>query len=65
MIIDILNKVLLFLLILSILNVVRNSFFLLQSFREKNRFVLDKYNLIVLGISISYIVLAIIDSIKL
>tara|TARA_Y100000310_G_scaffold336896_1_gene422602 strand:- start:47 stop:244 length:198 start_codon:yes stop_codon:yes gene_type:complete len=65
MIIDILNKFLFFLLILSTLNVIRNSFFLLRSFREEEKFFLGKGSLLMLGISISYIIVAIIDGIKL
>jgi len=63
--IDILNKVLFFLLILSILNIIRNGFFLLRSFTEEEKFLLDKRSLLFLGISISYVVLTIIDGIKL
>lgn len=65
MIIDIFNKILLFLLILSILNVVRTSFFLLRNIKENERFTLNKPSLIVLGMSISYILLTLIDGIKL
>ncbi len=63
--IDILNKILLFLLFLSGVNIIRHSFFLLKSFKDGKRFVLDKGSLIVLGMSISYILLIIIDGIKL
>ena len=63
--IDILNKVLFFLLILSILNITRNGFFLLRSFTEEEKFLLDKRSLLFLGVSISYVVLTIIDGIKL
>ena len=65
MMIDIVNKILLFLLFLSALNIIRHSFFLLKSFKDGKRFVLDKGSLIVLGMSISYILLIIIDGIKL
>jgi hypothetical protein len=65
MMIDILNKILLFLLFLSGVNIIRHSFFLLKSFKDGKRFVLDKGSLIVLGMSISYILLIIIDGIKL
>ena len=65
MIIDILNKLFLFLFFLSILNVVRNSFFLIRSVKQEERFSLEKNRLLFLGISISYILLMIIDGIKL
>ncbi len=65
MIIDILNKVFLFLLILSILNVIRNSFFLVRSFKDGDRFKLNKPSLLILGMSISYILLTLIDGINI
>lgn len=63
--IDILNKVLLFLLILSTLNIIRNGFFLLRNFKEEEKFLLNKRSLLLLGVSISYVLLTIIDGIKL
>jgi hypothetical protein len=65
MIIDILNKVLFFLLIFSSLNIIRHGFFLIKSFKDSERFILDKKSLIVLGMSISYVLLMIMDGIKL
>ena len=62
--VDILNKILLFLLILSILNVTRNAFFLLKSFREEEKFLLNRGSLVILGVSISYIIMTIIDGVK-
>ena len=63
--VDILNKVFLFLLILSILNVIRNTFFLIRSYVDKERFKLGKPSLLILGMSISYIILTLIDGIKI
>ena len=65
MMIDILNKLFLFLFFLAILNVVRNGFFLIRSVKQEERFSLDKNRLLFLGISISYILLMIIDGVKL
>jgi hypothetical protein len=65
MMIDILNKIFLFLLILSILNVIRNSFFLVRSFKDGDRFKLNKPSLLILGMSISYIILTLIEGIKI
>ncbi len=65
MLIDILNKFFVFLLILSILNVIRNSFFLIRNFRAEERFVLNKSSLLYLGMSISYIVLFLFEGIKI
>jgi|3_EtaG_2_1085321.scaffolds.fasta_scaffold76744_4 hypothetical protein len=65
MVVDILNKFLLFLFFLSILNVIRNGFFLFRSVKETQRFTLDKGELIVLGMSISYILSLIIYGIKI
>jgi hypothetical protein len=62
--IDILNKVFVFLLILSILNVTRNCFFLIRNFKAEERFVLNKSSLLYLGLSISYIGLFIIEGVK-
>lgn len=63
--VDILNKFFVFLLILSILNVIRNSFFLIRNFRAEERFVLTKGSLLYLGMSISYIVLFLFEGIKI
>ena len=65
MVIDILNKVFLFLLILSSLNVIRSSFFLVRSFKDGDRFKLNKPSLLVLGMSISYIIITLIEGIKI
>lgn len=55
MVIDIFNKILVFLFCLSILNVLRHGFFLIRSIRNKERFVMDKKPLLFLGMSIAYI----------
>jgi hypothetical protein len=65
MIVDIFNKVLIFLFILSMLNVVRNCFFIIRSYRDKERFMLSKGPLITLGVSIAYIITIIIEGINL
>ena len=65
MMVDILNKVFLFLLILSILNVIRNTFFLIRSYVDKERFKLGKPSLLILGMPISYIILTLIEGIKI
>lgn len=63
--VDILNKFFVFLLILSILNVVRNTFFLIRNFKAEERFVLSKSSLLYLGMSISYIVLFLVEGVKI
>ena len=65
MLIDIIDKLLLFLFLLSSLNVIRNSFFLIKNIVDKERFMLNKSSLIVLGMSIAYILLVLIDGIKI
>jgi drug/metabolite transporter superfamily protein YnfA len=65
MIVDIFNKVLIFLFILSILNVIRNCFFIIRSYRDKERFMLGKGSLIALGVSIAYIITVIIEGVNL
>jgi len=62
---DILNRVIILLFILSSLNILRHSFFLLRSFRSEERFVLEKNSLLYLGISISYFLMSIISGIIL
>ena len=65
MLIDVINKLSLFLFLLSSLNVIRNGFFLIKNIVDKERFTLNKSSLIVLGSSIAYILLVLIDGIKL
>ena len=65
MLIDILNKVFIFLLILSSLNVMRHGFFLIKNYKEDERFVLNNGKLFILGISISYILLSLITGVKI
>ena len=42
MMIDILNKLFLFLFLLSTLNIIRNVFFLIRTIVDKERFTLEK-----------------------
>jgi hypothetical protein len=57
---DILNNIYLFLFVLSTLNIVRNTFFLMRNVRTEERFIMEKLPLLVLGISISYFITTII-----
>jgi len=57
---DILNNIYLFLFVLSTLNIVRNTFFLMRNVRTEERFIMEKLALLVLGISISYFITTII-----
>jgi hypothetical protein len=65
MVIDGLNKILLLLFILSSLNVVRHTFFVIRFYMDKKRFSLGRTSLILLGLSISYIIVGIIEGIKI
>jgi len=65
MMIDILNKLFLFLFLLSTLNIIRNVFFLIRTIVDKERFTLEKRTLTILGISIAYVLLVLIDGINL
>jgi hypothetical protein len=66
MIIDMLiNKVLFILLFLSILNVVRNLFFLIASVRSGEKFIMNNRSLILLGLSISYILMTIFNGVTI
>jgi len=64
MIVDISHKVFVFLFILSMLNVIRNCFFIVRSYRDKQRFTLSRVPLITLGVSIAYIITVIIEGIN-
>ena len=65
MMIDILNKLFLFLFLLSTLNIIRNVFFLIRTIVDKERFILEKGELTILGISIAYVLLILIDGVNL
>lgn len=67
---DILNKILLTLFIMSILNVVRHSYYFIQIWVKSNeanpqRYVISDKSLWVLSMSIAYIIGSIIDGIKI
>ena len=61
MVIEIFNKVLVFLFCLSILNVIRHTFFLITKVVRKERFVIDKKPLLFLGMSIAFILMSFIE----
>jgi hypothetical protein len=65
MVIDIFNKVLVFLFCLSILNVIRHTFFLITKVVRKERFVIDKKPLLFLGMSIAFILMSFIEKITI
>jgi hypothetical protein len=65
MIIDLINKIFLFLFFLSSLNVIRVSYFLVQKWFDNEKFKLNERSLFLLGISISYILLCIFNGINL
>lgn len=65
--IEFLNNVLVLLYVLSILNCVRHIFFFIQTYyaEESKKYILNKYSILFLGLSISYIVTGIINGIKI
>jgi len=65
MVVDIFNKVLVFLFCLSILNVIRHVFFLVRNIINKERFVMEKRQLLFLGMSIAYILMSFIEKITI
>lgn len=65
MVIDIFNKVVMFLFCLSILNVIRHTFFLVRNIINKERFVMEKKQLLFLGMSIAYILMSFIEKITI
>ena len=48
------DKLLLILFIFSILNIIRNIWFVLETYKRKSKFQITQKSLILLGISISY-----------
>lgn len=65
MVIEIINKILIFLFFLSGLNVMRASYFFIQHWIDKEKFKLNEKSLLFLGISIAYILLCVINGIKI
>ena len=65
MVIDVFNKVLVFLLCLSVLNVLRHTFFLITNVVRRQRFVMEKKSLLFLGMSIAYILMSFIEKITI
>lgn len=70
MLIEILNKLSYILFFLSILNVVRTSFFLIGSFvkseeAQPEKFRLTRTSLVLLGLSIAYIITVFFTGIKI
>lgn len=64
MIIDFLNKVLYILFFLSVLNILRRLFFLIKAFRTEDAvFVMEKTDILILGVSISYVLTCIFNGI--
>ena len=58
----ILNKLMIMLLSLSVLNLIRHSYFFIQSFivarrGEPSKYSIDKRDVLILGISISFIIM--------
>jgi hypothetical protein len=65
MVVDIVNKILIFILCLSGLNVIRNVFFLIRSIVNKERFVMNQRPLLILAMSIAYILMSIINGVTI
>lgn len=58
--VELMNKIYLFIFVLSFLNIIRNVFFLVRSINMEEKFILNKIQLIILGLSISYVITSII-----
>ena len=69
MIIDTLNKILLIVFVLSILNVLWHLFFFIQAYVkteiENSKYIVSPRSLFMLGLSIAYVVASIITGINL
>lgn len=62
---DFLNKVLYILFFLSVLNILRRLFFLIKAFRTEDAvFVMEKTDILILGVSISYVLTCIFNGIS-
>lgn len=54
--IDFLNKVLYIIFFISVLNILRRLFFLIKAFKTENAvFEMEKTDILILGLSISYV----------
>jgi hypothetical protein len=62
--IDIVKDTYLFLFVLSLLVIVRNTFFLIRSVRMNERFVVNNVSLITLAVSISFFITTIISFLR-
>lgn len=65
MVIDFINKVLYILLFLSVLNILRRLFFLIKAFKTEDAvFVMEKTDILILGLSISYALTCIFNGVS-
>lgn len=64
MVVEILNKVLFFVLMLASLYSIRTAYYLAQSWIQHERYTMTSRNLFYLGISIAYILMCFITGIK-
>lgn len=69
MIIEILNRILLIIFVLSMLNTIWHIFFFIQAYakaeQENTKYIVSRRSLLILGLSIAYIITSIITGIKL
>jgi hypothetical protein len=65
MLIELFNKIFLFLFFLCSLNITRVLYFLIQKWIDNEKFKLSERSLFLLGISISYVLLCIFNGIKI
>lgn len=63
MLIILINKLLLIIMVLSVLNVLRNSYFLIQALISGNKYIINNKSLFILGISISYMITSLMTGI--
>jgi hypothetical protein len=65
MILTIVNKVLVILLILSSIHTLRSLYYFIQAYVRSTKYLLSKQQLLLLGLSISYIITSILTGIKI
>ena len=63
MLIDILNKILIIIFVLGGLNILRHIYFVIQSWVIKERYILTKKSLFLLGLSLAYVIGSLITGI--
>lgn len=60
-----LNKILIMVFILSLMNIIRNVYFLIKSWRQAEKFQSTTTQILTFGLSLSYVIMSLFDGIIL